>query len=206
MPDWSRRRALQAVGTVTAVALAGCTGGGDTADPPTRRHGDPVTDYDLLQVRDPDATQLFWRGDRETADGRVGGGYEYVDSESTLDGLSFASDSDAAADLSAFAFATDFDERSVLLLARQVAECYEAEFRGVWRDDDGLETAFCQQLRPADESCSREGEDAFGVALRVPFADAEFTSFGSHWSGDCGPKPVGIDEGRNAGGGGGRDA
>jgi len=206
MPDWSRRRALQAVGTVTAVALAGCTQGGESADPPTRRHGDPVTDYDLLQVRDADATQLFWRGDPETADGRVGAGYEYVDSASTLEDLTFASDSDAAGDLFAFASATDFDERSVLLVARPVAACYEAEFRGVWRDDDGLETAFCQQLRPADESCSREGEDAFGLALRVPFADAEFTSFGSQWSGDCGPKPVGIAEGRNSDGGGGGDA
>lgn len=206
MPDWSRRRALHAVGTATAVALAGCTDGSDTAESPTRRHGDPVTDYDLLQVREPDRPQLFWRGEPAAEDERAGVEQLYATTESELDDVSFASDSDAAAELSAFASATDFEERSVLLQARPVAECYEPQFRGVWRDDDGLETSFCRQLRPADEACSRQAEDAFGFGLRLPFADEAFTSFGSQWSGDCGPRPVTKGEGNGSGDGGGGDA
>lgn len=206
MTDWSRRRALHAVGTVAAIALTGCTENGDAADPPTRLHGEPVTDYDLLLVRDPDAPQLFWRGEREGADGRARVEHLYATSESGLEEASFASDSEAAADLSAFASATDFEERSVLLQARPVAECYEPEFRGVYRDGDGLETSFCRQLRPADESCGSQAEDAFALGLRLPFADDEFTSVGSQWDGDCEPRPVEVDSRNGSVDGGGGDA
>jgi hypothetical protein len=198
MPDWSRRRALHAVGAVTAVALAGCSERSDPPDPPSRRHGDPVTDYDLLAVRESEPASLFWRGERDGEDDRAGSGPEYVASATDLEDVSFASDSEAAAELSAFASATDFDERSVLLQARPIAECYEPEFRGVWRDDDGLATSFCRRLRPADEACGRDAEDTFGFGLRVPFSDGEFTSFGSEWSGGCHPEPVGMDGGDGA--------
>lgn len=202
MPDWSRRRALHAVGTAAAVALAGCTAERDPPDPPSQRRGTPVTDYDMVTVRKSDETSLFWRGEQESDDRREGVGRAYLRSASDVEELSFAPDSEAAGELSSFAAATDFDSRSVYLQSRPVASCYEPEFRGVWRQDDGVETSFCRRLLPADEPCRREEETTFGIGLRLPFPDEEFTSFGSQWSGDCQPTPVGFDGADDASSGG----
>lgn len=207
MPDWSRRRALHAVGTIASVALAGCTEGRETSDPPSRRRGDPVTEYDLLAVRDSDASALFWRDETADEEDPERMAHVYATADSDLEDVSFASNSEAADTLSAFANGTDFEARSLLLRARPVAECYAAQFRGVWRDGDDLETAFCQKLRPADEACGREAEDTFAYGLRLPYPDEELTSFGSQWSGDCHPTPpVGVDDaGTQTTGGGGDD-
>jgi hypothetical protein len=203
MADWSRRRALHAVGTATAVALAGCSGDTRERDSRRSRRGDPVTDYDLRKVRDSDGGPLFWSDERPAADDGIPGGYAYIGSTSELAEVSFASGSEAAQSLASFVGDTDFEAAAVLLQARGISECYEARFRGLRRRSDGLHTSFCRRLRPADVTCRRDAEDTVGVALRVPFPDAEFTSFGSRWSGTCEPRPVGVEGATDSSNGGG---
>jgi len=191
MPDWSRRRALHALGTATAVSLAGCIGDSDSdgfEEPPGRRRGERVTDYDLGTVRAAGADPLFWEGERATDDEPRPGGYTYVASEDDLAAVSFA-DGDAAAELAAFVRATDFGSESVLVLARPVRECYDLHVRGVWREDGGFETSFCSRLRAADAACSRDAEQTVGVAFRFPFVEDDVTSMGSRWSSSCDGRP-----------------
>ena len=195
MPNWSRRRALHAIGTVATVAVAGCSGGSDgfqVAAPDDR--GDPVTDYELRKVRDSSGKAIFWRSDeddRSSEAGRQTRSHAYVASEDDVASLSFAPDSDAAAELAAFVGETDFGSSSVLLESQGIQECYDLEFRGVWRDNDGLQTAYCSRLRPAGVACSTESKDAVGVGVRVPFSLADTSRFGTSWSSHCRPSPVG---------------
>lgn len=206
MPDWSRRRALHAIGTVAAAAVAGCSGRGDGfEDPPTDDRGDPVTDYELRKVREPSGEAIFWQSDEDDGERRVDD-HAYVASADDASSVSFAPDSDAAAELASFVEATDFESASVLLESREVRECYDLEFRGAWRDGDGLRTAYCSRLRPADVACSAESRDVVGVGVRVPFSLADTSGFGSRWSSTCHPPAVGGSPSGGAasdGGGGG---
>lgn len=202
MPDWSRRRALQALGTTAAVALAGCSGEESSGfeEPSTRRRGEPVTEYELHTVRQSSVSPLFWEGERSTETERRPGGHLYVSDEDDLDDVTFA-DSDTAAELAAFVRETDYDSESVLVQSRTIRQCYDLRLRGVWREDDGLQTSFCSSLRPADAACSRDTEETVGVGIRLPFSGEDFSSYGSRWSSDCNelPAPVTADD---SGGGG----
>lgn len=210
MSDWSRRRALQALGTATTVAVAGCSTGGDGfEDPPDTGRGDPVEEYALRKVRETGGGALFWQrgegggnGGDDGGEERPPGGYEYVAAEDDVASLAFAPDSDAAAELSAFVAATDFESSSVLVQETAVRECYDLRLRGVWRDGDGLETAYCSRLRPADDACSTDARDTVGVAVRVPFSLADAGGFGSSWGSNCDSRPVGVDADVGGGGGG----
>ncbi|MCD2203503.1 hypothetical protein [Halobacterium sp. KA-6] len=202
MPTWSRRRALQALGTAAAATLAGCSGEESSGfeEPATRRRGEPVTDYSLHTVRQSSVEPLFWRGERSTRTERRPGGHIYVSDEDDLDDVSFA-DSDTAAELRAFVQETDYDSESVLVQSRAIQQCYDLRLRGVWREDDGLQTSFCSSLRPADAACSRDAEETVGVGIRLPFSGEDFSSFGSRWSKSCDerPAPVTADDSRGGG-------
>ncbi|CQH57287.1 uncharacterized protein HHUB_2509 [Halobacterium hubeiense] len=198
MPDWSRRRALHALGTATAVALAGCSSSDDDGfeEPPGGGRGDRVTDYELRTVRASAAEPVFWKGERP-ADGEPSvGGHAYVATEDDLADVSFG-DGGPAEELEAFVRATDYGSESALLQQRPVRECYDLRFRGVWREDDGFQTSFCSYLRPADVACSSGDRQTVAVAIRFPFVEDDVTSMGSSWSSSCDrrPDPVVADSG-----------
>ncbi|MCG1003333.1 MULTISPECIES: hypothetical protein [Halobacterium] len=197
MPDWSRRRALHALGTATAVALAGCSSSdGEFEEPADSRRGDRVTDYELLTVRTSGDDALFWEGERPTSDNRQPGGYTYINTESALNDVTFV-DSEPAGKLAAFVRETDYDSESILVQSRPVKECYDLHLRGVWREDDGFQTAFCSRLRSADVACSKGDKQTVGMAIRLPFAEDDVTSMGTRWSSSCDrrPEPVSADGG-----------
>lgn len=200
MPDWSRRRALHALGATAAAALAGCNAqtsdSGAFDEPPGRQRGEPVTDYELRKVRAFDLEPLFWRGERGTENEPRPAGHLFVGSEGDLEDLMFA-DADPAAALASFVRGTDFESESVLVHERPVRECYDIRLRGVWREEDGVQTSFCSTLRPADVACSRDAQQTVALAIRLPFPGDGLSSQGSQWSSDCDrqPAPVTADEG-----------
>jgi hypothetical protein len=207
MPDWSRRRALQALGAAAVGAVAGCSGGGGFEDSP-RGDREPVYDYAVRKVRRSDGGAVFWQsedgdGTDEADEERRAVGYAYVSSSDDFEDVSFARDSDAAARLASFVAATDFESSSVLLQGSEVRECYELRLQGVFRDGDDLETDFCSALRPADVACSRERRHTVAVAIRVPFSLADASGFGSSWGSGCHgePTPVGGAAADSGGGG-----
>jgi hypothetical protein len=184
MPDWSRRRALQAATAAGALALAGCSGEGSSSNEIPRTRGDPVppSEFEVLFVRDTDGEPLFAVGEDGT--GSDGRGIEYLTDEADREELTFRS-TGPAAELRAFVDGADLGSRSVYLLQRPIGECYEARLVGVYRETDGVDADFCQALRPADLECSAEGRETVGVAIRLPFPGDSFSGYGAGWSGDC---------------------
>ncbi|MFB6269855.1 MAG: hypothetical protein ABEH83_07925 [Halobacterium sp.] len=201
MSDWSRRRALQALGSAVVVSLAGCSSE-DSFEESSAESREPVTAYDVVKAREPEGGALFWRGERSEGEQGQHWGHAYVAGEADADEVSFVEGSEAAAELASFVAETDLASSSVLLEAREVRECYDLRLRGVWRDGNGLETQYCSSLRAADVSCSTDGRDTVGVAVRVPFSLADASGFGSGWSSGCDPQPVGVGAGGESGGGG----
>jgi len=203
MPDWSRRRALQAVAATGAFALAGCSGESSSSSevPPDR--GDPVppSDLEVRFVRDAGGEPLF-DVEGEDGNGNEEGGIrsgrriraEFLTSAADRDRLTFRSGS-AAEDLRAFVDGSDLESGSVYLIERPVSACYEARLVGVYREDDGVDVDLCQTLRPADVACSVDGMDTVGVGVRLPFAGDSMSGHGWGWSGECGPGPTVASEG-----------
>ena len=184
MPDWSRRRALQAATAVGAFALAGCSGEGSSSRSVPRTGGDPVpaSGLEVTFVRDADGDPLFAVGeDGVDEDGRD---IEYLTDESGREEVTFRSAA-AAAELATFVDGVDLDSESVFLLQRPLGECYETRLVGVYREDDGVDADFCQELRPADVDCSAEDRNTVGVAIRLPFSGDSFNTYGTSWGGDC---------------------
>ena len=191
MPDWSRRRALRTVAAAGSLALAGCSGeASHSTDPPPDR-GEPVSDYQVRFVRETDGDRLF---ETDDGSGDVPHEMEYLTGEDERDDLAFRSTT-AATELRSFVDATDFEAESVFLLQRSIGECYQANLVTVYRESDGVDAGFCQELRPADVDCSAEAEDTVGVAIRLPFTGDGFNSVGSGWSGDCDGRPIAAGEG-----------
>lgn len=159
-----------------------------------------MTEYEILQARDPEGAHLFWEGaqDAEPENPRR---HEYVTSTDDFEELTFASDSEAAAELEQFVAATDLASSSVLLQFQTIRECYELRLRGVWREDDGLETDYCSTLRSAAVECSRDQRDTVGVAIRLPFSLADLTSFSSGLSSGCESEPLPVSRGAGSDGG-----
>jgi hypothetical protein len=199
MPDWSRRRALQAVATTGAFALAGCSGETSHSRSVPRERGDPVppAELDVRFDRDTDGRPLFEiesefdDGDGETTDDErdderhdVGRDVEHLTDEEDRERVAFRS-TPAATDLRAFVEGSDLDAGSVFLLQRPIGECYETRLVGVYRETDGVDADFCQALRPADVECSADDRDTVGVAIRLPFPGDDLSGLGWSWRGDC---------------------
>ncbi len=186
MPDWSRRRALQAVATTGALALAGCSGESSSSRsvPPDRGEPVPPDDYEVRFVRDRDGEPLFEVDDGNDQPPEVGRDIEYLTDAEDREELTFRSTTPAD-DLRAFVDATDLESRSVFLLQRPIGECYEAYLVGVYREGDGVDADFCQALRPADAECSADERDTVGVAISLPFEGDSFGGYGTGWSGSC---------------------
>lgn len=184
MPDWSRRRALQAATAAGTLVLAGCSGEGSSSNEVPRTRGEPVppSDMEVTFVRDTDGEPLFVVGEEET--GNDGRSIEYLTEEADREELTFRSTEPASA-LRKFVDGTDLGSRSVYLLQRPVGECYEARLVGVYRETDGVDVAFCQALRPADVECSAESRGTVGVGIRLPFPGDSLGGYGAGWSGDC---------------------
>lgn len=201
MPDWSRRRVLQALGTAATVAVAGCSSGSDGFEETAAAdRGEPVTDYALRTVRDSAGEQLFWRGERPDPDERTGS-RAYVTSADDVEELTFVSDSEAADELASFVRATDYESgtESVLVQTTLLRACRKLRFRGVRRESDGgLHTSFCEDWRPADVACGKDERHAVGVAVRLPFGGEESGGHGSRWSGQCDRRPSAVSPGSDA--------
>jgi hypothetical protein len=190
MPDWSRRRALQAVAATGALALAGCSGESSFSSEVPRDRGDPVPpdEFEVTFVRDTDGEPLFTvdHDDREEDGGtpEVEQGTEYLTDDDDREELTFRS-TEPATTLRRFVEGIDLGSRSVYLLQRLVGECYEARLVGVYRETDGVDADFCQSLRPADVECSADERDTVGVAISLPFEGDSFGGYGTGWSGGC---------------------
>jgi hypothetical protein len=190
MPDWSRRRALQAVATTGALALAGCSGETSRSGSVPRDRGEPVPpdEFEVRFVRDTDGGPLFTVGDddrdREEGTPAVEQGTEYLTADGDREELTFRSTEPATA-LRRFVEGVDLGSRSVYLLQRRLGECYGARLVGVYREDDGVDADFCQALRPADVACSADDRDTVGVAISLPFEGDSFNGYGTGWSSGC---------------------
>lgn len=191
MPDWSRRRALHAVAAAGTLLTAGCGArpSGPPDDPPDLR--ERVTDIETLLARNSKGTPLV-RPRTETPEEtppseervRMASLTKHLTSADELAELQFRTDA-GAADVRSFLTATDYESRSVYLIQRPIEECYQPRLVGVYREQDGVEADFCQDLRPADSDCEVGTEDVIAVAIRLPFPGDEFTGLGLGWSGDC---------------------
>lgn len=204
MPDWSRRRALRAVATTGALALAGCSSGSGSSGSLPPERGDPVppADLEVRFVRDTGGEPLFdVEGRSDGGATPEGGGIEgrrtraeYLRDAESRDRVTFRS-TPAAEELRAFVEATDLESGSIYLLERPVSACYEARLVGVYREDDGVSADLCQSFRPADIACSAGGVDTVGIGVRLPFPGDGLSGHGWRWRGDCGNRRTVASEG-----------
>jgi hypothetical protein len=205
MPDWSRRRALQATASAAALALAGCSGETSRSGSSGPANGELVTDYEVQKVRSADGAVLFREADVETAseaaDERTAERrrrvqqYEHVTDRRDLEDLAFATDVSEAATLEEFTTATDLESESVFLLQRGVSACSTLELVGVRREPDSVHVDTCSDLRPADVECEADDRDVVAFAIRLPFPGDEFNGMGAGWSSSCHSRPRAFDPG-----------
>ena len=201
MPGWSRRRALQAVATAGAAALAGCEGETSRSGDALSDRRDRVTDYEAVHVRQTDDEPVFVTSDYTPATNVRPRGLHHLTDEEGLEDIQFR-DVPGAAALESFVAATDFESASVYLLQRQVGECYEPLLVGVFREGDGVDAQFCRELRPADADCDAEAHDTYAVAIRLPFPGDDFDSRGTGSSSSCNhEQAIAIPEAASADGG-----
>jgi hypothetical protein len=194
MPDWSRRRALHALATGTAVTLAGCSSeSGFTAEPePGWSRRTQITNYTSRTVRDPAGNPLFWRGERLEDPNRARRGRIYVTSTEDLSELTFAPESEASAELNAFVRSTDFEASSVSLHSRIIPDCETVRLLSVGRESEGYYASFCSEPRPADTECDAEAEVTVAIAIRLPFPGDNISSSGASWSHRCRERPYPV--------------
>lgn len=194
MPDWSRRRALYALATGTTVTLAGCSGeSGFSAEPdPGWNPRSQVTDFTMRKVRDAGDEPLFWRDERPEDHNRARRGRIYVTSTDDLSELTFAPESEAAAEVNGFVTSTDFEAGSVSLHSRTIPECDTVRLLSVGREPEGYYTSFCSEPRPAAVECDAEAEDTVAIAIRLPFPGDNVSSSGSSWSRRCRERPYPV--------------
>lgn len=200
MPKWSRRRALQAVGSVALTALAGCSGASRFEDESREERGDPVTDYDLLEVRASEPAPLLWRDERP--EDETQNSFEHVRSEDDLAAVTFASERESATDLASFLRSTNYENESVLVSGRAVRACYEVTLQGVRRSEDSVDLEFCSSLRPADVACESSARDRVVLAVRLPFVGEGVSSYGSSYGSDCDERPSPLQPSTPSGGDG----
>lgn len=194
MPNWSRRRALQAAAATATAALAGCNAGTErTREAPRGREGDPVTDYESETVRDTEGRPLFWRDD---TDGRERGSLTLLADPLPESDVTISEDVPAAETLRAFAADTDFEAESVLLFATRVSGCHAVTLEGVRRKQqtaDGgvsdVDVSLCRVYRPADVACERTADHTAGLAVRLPFPADGANGAGASVSSTCRRRP-----------------
>jgi hypothetical protein len=202
MSELSRRRALHALAAASATALTGCAGesGTETERPPVRR--EPITDVTATFVRRSDQRALYRRveDENETSEAnemsegagterenpRVAPEFVLLRDETDREKIAFR-DGPAVAELESFLAETDPAEHTVYLAQSPVSQCHTVHLAGMYRREDGVTASFCQQLRPADVSCSTDERDVFGAAVRIPAVAADYTSVGARWGTNCPP-------------------
>lgn len=194
MSNWSRRRALHALATGTAAALAGCNGASRSSSEsvPRRDYRTRITDYTALTIRDSEAEPIFWSADRTETERRRRRGRRYVTSPEDVSEVTFAPGSEDASRLNAFVTSTDFDSQSVVLYAEEVPECKRLELLSVARGDDGYHTSFCFQPRPVDVECEADAVDTVAIGIRLPFPGDDIRGGGSSWSSECHERPYPV--------------
>jgi len=212
MSGWSRRYALRTVASAGLLALAGCSDATSSSPDDSHETRDRITDFEPLLVRNHDGEPLFVHEETGPEDQSGGQGesddrprrvseMELLTGGDDLEGFRFR-DVPGAAELRSFVTATDLESKSVYLLQRSIGECYVSRLVGVYREGNGVDTEFCQKLRPADAECSVDANDVFAVAIRLPFSGDDFNSIGSGSGGDCDhestvalPRPEGTENG-----------
>lgn len=198
MPAWSRRRALQALATGTALALAGCRERNLFAEQtPDVRRRRPVEDYEVRKVRDTDARPVFWTEESgrptPSEEERRDGLYvdAYLAESDDLASVTFAS-REAGTRLREFAAATDFAERSVALQSLGIRACRALRLSRVVREPDGYDLSFCQPFRSPDTACDAAAYDTVAVAIRLPFPGTGISSRGASFDDECRNRPLPI--------------
>lgn len=186
MPDWSRRQLLQAAALPTLGALAGCSESNDQTDErvdPSIRSKEPITNYEMTKVRNKSGAALAG-SNSNSADAET---YDHITKEETIP--SFTSVSEARA-LERFVRDTDFATQSILLLVRTIPECYRLRLVSASKEDDGVDSRYCRDMRPADVSCDQDATDTVGIAIRLPLAGDSFNSLGMGFSSSCDDRPT----------------
>ncbi|MFA1611563.1 hypothetical protein [Halobellus rubicundus] len=185
MSDWSRRRFLAAASLPVVGSVAGCSESLDRtgAEPHFAEQKRPVTDYEREQVRNNEGASLI----EDESAARRSYTYEHLTERANVP--SFA-DVPEARQLEQFVDSTDFETESILLLVRPIPECYDLRLVSVSEEDDGVDSQYCRDMRPADVACERDAEDTVGVAIRLPFAGDSFNTLGMGFSSSCDNRPT----------------
>lgn len=170
MPDWSRRRTLQAVAATATACLTGCNTNESTRDTPALERA--ITDYERRSVRSTATDWLFAHDDQRGPD--IQSSFVVDTDERTQ--LRFA-DAPAADRLARFVTDTDFAERSVYLYQRTLDGCHRLRLVRV-RRDEGIHVSFCRDRRPADVQCDTNAQVVAAIALRLPFPGDAVDGFG----------------------------
>ncbi|MFC7077592.1 hypothetical protein [Haloarcula halophila] len=181
MVPWSRRTLLRATAGVGSVALAGCSGFGqstETDEPPPP--GDPVRNYEQRVVHVPGEQPLFRLPDADRSDQQV-----LLTAPSDRDDIRFT---DRGERLSAFVDATSFDDSSVALFQRTFPECRRLGVQTVRRRPDELRAELCIPRRPADVACRTDRRRSGAVALRVRTTDVSDDELAATVGSQCRPQ------------------
>ncbi|MFB6068364.1 MAG: hypothetical protein ABEJ90_00370 [Halobacterium sp.] len=202
MPEWSRRRTLQAVAAAGAAALAGCNQEPARTEEPHVQYGTPVEDYTARMVRTNDDDPVVWRSD-DGAEEPEPSFLTYVTAKEDLSSMTFASDSAPAGELRSFVEATDYGTHSTFVNATPIRACFRNRLTGVRRERGGIEVSFCRTLRPADVACGRQEQHVVATAIRLPFPGDEAPGISVSVSGGCleHPQPVFPEYGTDGGDG-----
>lgn len=191
--DPSRRTLLATVAGLGSAALAGCSELSrrpmSSLPAPPPEHIDDIT---ATKVRSETVITLFGDVDLSGEDQRAE--TEVVTGQSDVSELVFHTDHPAAAELKEFTAQTDFESRSVYLFQARVQDCEAFHLTAVTYAGGDLDVDFCRGRRPADVSCSQDGEETVGFAIRLPVADIHVSTLGLGIRGECeGVRPSGID-------------
>lgn len=191
--DCTRRRALQAIGAATALALAGCNES-DGNDGPTPRGnaGERVVDHEVLKARwRPDAP-VFQIEPRDEDDDLEPGRsrFVYITSKEDENRVTYGS-TPAANTFESFVENTDLAAHSIVMYQQQVPECYHLVLASVHQEPDGdIHLEFCRNLRSADVECSVDTHERVGYAIRLPFAIEDPSGYGVGHGSSCNRGPV----------------
>lgn len=195
MPEWSRRRALQALATGAVAGLAGCGApssefGGNAGRPAVAvRGGEQVSDYEVVRARRSDEKPIVTATPNEEAepdDERDGPRYDHdhvTDAESAS-GYAFDPPT-GGPDVGAFLRETDYETQSVFLSIVGVHPCRRRRLVRVARETNGLDIEFCTTTKPADVACAPEGREATVTAVRLPFPGDGFSGYSVGGSSSC---------------------
>lgn len=195
MPDWSRRHALHAAGSVLLTAIAGCNGSSSSSRSVPRDDRDMVDDISVLKVRNVSPLPMVMRRRDKTTEDRTpeepperrGNIMDHVTEKNRQSGrdIVFQTDVPGATDIETFFEETDFETESLYIAQSTIRECYERHLTGVYREGDGVDAQFCLSLRSADVDCRTDAYDMTAFAIRLPFSGDDLSSVGGGQSSGC---------------------